>query len=54
MKIRGADMTLDEAIEHAKIEATKLAAECNSSCAAEHWQLAAWLEELRDRRSKDN
>nr|DAV42442.1 MAG TPA: hypothetical protein [Caudoviricetes sp.] len=47
-------MTLDEAIEHARRDADRLERECKNSCAADHWQLTAWLEELRERRSKDN
>lgn len=35
-------MTLDEAIDHARSKA-----ECGGECAAEHAQLAEWLEELR-------
>lgn len=58
-------MTLDEAIQHARAEAraNRLAADDYSrlrpveqatscrACAAEHEQLADWLEELRDRRA---
>ena len=58
-------MTLDEAIQHARevarekrIESQEClcvqdwaSAEACHECAAEHEQLAAWLEELRDRRS---
>lgn len=47
-------MTIDEAIDHAEEVATKLQQTCNnvaSSCAADHRQLAAWLKELKERRS---
>lgn len=47
-------MTLDEAIEHARRDAERLERECKTSCATDHRQLAAWLEELRERRSEDN
>ena len=40
-------MTLDEAIDHARSKA-----ECGGECAAEHAQLAEWLEELRELRGE--
>ena len=41
------EMTLDEAIEHAK----EVACSCkNKECAEDHRQLAQWLEELREYR----
>lgn len=41
------EMTLDEAIEHAK----EVASSCkNKECADDHRQLAQWLEELREYR----
>ena len=43
----GEIMTLDEAIDHAREKA-----ECGGECAAEHAQLAEWLEELRELREK--
>lgn len=45
-------MTLDEAIEHAEEQATACAV-TSPACAEDHAQLAAWLRELRDRRSAD-
>ena len=43
-------MTLDEAIQHA----TEVAATCtNKECSLDHKQLAEWLEELKQRRLKD-
>lgn len=43
-------MTLDEAIQHAK----EVSAQCtNQECSLEHMQLAKWLEELKQRRLKD-
>ena len=43
-------MTLDEAIQHAK----EVASQCtNQECSLEHMQLAKWLEELKQRRLKD-
>lgn len=44
-------MELDEAIEHA-IEKSKK--ETGEGCRNEHAQLAAWLQELKDRRNADN
>ena len=44
-------MTLDEAIEHCKEKAEELGP-C-STCAMEHQQLAAWLEELKRSRRPD-
>lgn len=47
-------MTLDEAIEHAREVGEKMQKNCDTkSCGDEHLQLAAWLEELRQRRQKD-
>lgn len=43
-------MTLDEAIIHAREVAAQLGC---CECAAEHIQLAEWLEELRERRKID-
>ena len=43
-------MTLDEAIIHAREVAAQLG---GCECAAEHIQLAEWLEELRERRKND-
>ena len=43
-------MTLDEAIQHAK----DVASQCSSQeYSMEHMQLAEWLEELKQRRLKD-
>lgn len=43
-------MTLDEAIQHAN----EVAATCtNKECSLDHKQLAMWLEELKQRRLKD-
>lgn len=43
-------MTLDEAIQHAR----EVASNCsNKECGLEHMQLANWLEELKQRRQKD-
>ena len=43
-------MTLDEAIQHAN----EVAATCeNNECSLDHKQLAEWLEELKQRRLKD-
>lgn len=43
-------MTLDEAIQHC----IEKASECkDTECALEHRQLARWLEELRQRRMKE-
>ena len=39
-------MTLDEAIEHAK----EVAGNCDTQCAKDHYQLALWLEELKNLR----
>lgn len=39
-------MTLDEAIVHAKEKAA-----CGDECGADHAQLAAWLEELKELRA---
>ena len=41
-------MTLMEAIEHCEEKARELGC---TECAAEHWQLAAWLRELKFRRA---
>ena len=40
-------MTIDEAIRHAEDKARELGC---TECAQEHWQLAAWLRELKFRR----
>jgi hypothetical protein len=43
-------MTLDDAIQHAK----EVASQCsNQECSLEHMQLAKWLEELKQRRERD-
>ena len=43
-------MTLDEAIQHAN----EVAATCtDKECSLEHKQLAGWLEELKQRRLKE-
>ncbi len=43
-------MTLDDAIQHAK----EVASQCSDEgCSMEHMQLAKWLEELKQRRLKD-
>ena len=47
-------MTLDEAIAHAREGAKKLERKGNNSCAASHWQLAGWLEELKELKSSKN
>ena len=44
-------MTLDEAIVHAREIADGLGC---TACAAEHRQLADWLEELKMRRESEN
>jgi hypothetical protein len=41
------EMELDEAIDHAKEAAHRLAKEGCDECSREHAQLAEWLEELR-------
>ena len=42
------DMTLDEAIAHAKDVGSKMICNCNTcECGKEHMQLAKWLEELK-------
>ena len=41
-------MTIDEAIRHAEDKARDLGC---TECAQEHWQLAAWLRELKFRRA---
>lgn len=43
-------MTLDEAIQHANEVATTCA---DKECSLDHKQLAEWLEELKQRRLKD-
>jgi hypothetical protein len=43
-------MTLDEAIQHAKEVSEQCA---NQECSLDHMQLARWLEELKQRRLKD-
>lgn len=43
-------MTLDEAIKHSKEQSKKLGC---TECGKEHLQLANWLEELKERRQKD-
>ena len=40
-------MTIDEAIQHCEEKARELGC---TECAAEHWQLAGWLRELKFRR----
>lgn len=43
-------MTLDEAIQHTK----EVASQCSDKeCSMEYIQLAGWLEELKQRRLKD-
>ena len=44
-------MTLDEAIAHAR-RGQETGEECKHSCAASHWQLASWLEELKERKTR--
>lgn len=43
-------MTLDEAIEHCLEQARK---QGKCPCAEEHYRLALWLIELRERRKQD-
>lgn len=43
-------MTIDEAIEHAE----DMAKECEGESRIEHMQLALWLRELVERRSRDD
>ncbi|MEG1310678.1 MAG: hypothetical protein RR942_04735 [Romboutsia sp.] len=43
-------MTLDEAIEHCIEQAD---GQCNE-CAREHYQLALWLQELKEYRKSDD
>ena len=40
-------LSIDEAIRHAEDKARELGC---TECAQEHWQLAAWLRELKFRR----
>ena len=42
------DMTIDEAIRHCEEKAREMGC---TECAQEHWQLAAWLRELKFRRA---
>jgi len=46
-------MTLDEAIAHARDRAEALRGDRKHECAAEHDQLASWLQELAMRRDQD-
>ena len=45
-------VTLEEAIKHAREKAKELRTD-HPQCAAQHDQLATWLEELVSRRQKD-
>lgn len=47
-------MTLDEAIEHCNENVQRLIETGCDKCAAEHKQLAVWLEELKQYKIKDS
>ncbi len=47
-------MTIDEAIHHCYEDAEKEGKCDKDPCANEHIQLAQWLEELKERRGKDD
>lgn len=47
-------MTLEEAIKHCEKVAEQLSSEeCCDECAADHWQLAEWLKELKAYKEKE-
>ena len=46
-------MSLDDAISHCYDVAENTDADTRDACLVEHLQLAAWLEELRQRREDD-